>query len=276
MSLPGFIYLNRNLLSFGCGVLLIFGIISGIGAQSVDIREITVRKNRPDEIFHKAATVVSLWISDEVGSFETIIMKDSEIEIFEDNKGFNLIAAHDQAIKAWDKRVKQLAKQNRYVSMGRSRELLSAEGLDEDDGVSGFYLTIESWALPSAGSTTLHVAGTVNYIVALDEQAVEVFSDLIPKEMEIIYIDEYEIEFSDISTSDGIVSFTFYSELPVTDAAFYNSNGKQIADILYTMNGNLVMEMEEEYFNSAIRLVVSYRKTSKLSVRFDEIAGFGL
>ncbi len=42
------------------------------------------------------------------------------------------------------------------------------------------------------------------------------------------------------------------------------------------MNRNPVMELEEEYFNSAVNLVVTYQKTRKLSARFDEIVGLGL
>lgn len=35
----------------------------------------------------QAATKVSLWINDDIGSFELLIMDDSRIEIFEDDKG---------------------------------------------------------------------------------------------------------------------------------------------------------------------------------------------
>ncbi len=122
--------MNRNLISLSFGVLFLFGVITGIGAQTVDLREISVKKNRPDEIFHKAATVISFWITDEVGSFETIIKQDSHITVFEDDRGLNLIAAHYKEITAWEEQAKMLAGNGRYVSMGRSQELLSAVRLE--------------------------------------------------------------------------------------------------------------------------------------------------
>ena len=148
--------------------------------------------------------------------------------------------------------------------------------MDKDEGVSGFYLTVESWALPSSGANTLRIADTINYIVALEEQAEEVFSELIPVETESLHADGFEIKFSDIYTDNGIVNFTIDSDLPVIDAFFYNPNGRQIGEIIYTMNGNLVMELNEEYFNSAVKLELIYLKTKKVRVMFDEIVGLGL
>ena len=261
-------------LSFG--VLFLFGVITGIGAQTVDLQEISVKKNRPDEIFYKASTELVFWICDNVGSFEFMNMEDSRLEIFEDDKGLDLLEAHNKTISSWEEKVSQLADTGRYVSMGRSRDFLSAEGLDEDDGVTGFYLNVESWALPSNGATSLHVAGLINYVVSLEVQEEESFPDIIPVGTTNFYINEYKIEFSDISIDKDIVYFTLNSNLPITDVVFFNKNKDQVSELLYTMNGNPVMEMEEEYFNSALRLVVTYKKTKILFIEFDEIVGLGL
>lgn len=267
--------MNRISSSLSVGIFLIVGIISGLAAQTVEVREIIIKKNRPDEIYYKAAAAVTLWIQDDHGSFERIIMEHSRVDIFEDNLGLNLIKAHGEAIISWEHKVKELAKQNRYVSMSRSHYLLSAEGLDEDEGVSGFYLTLESWALPSKGSSSLHLSGIITYVVALEEQSEETFSELFPVETKNIHIGDYEIEFSDISTNNGMVGFTLYSELPVTDVIFYNSEGEQVSDFLYSMNGNPVMEMPEEYYNSHVSLTIFYKKTMTQSVVFDENVGLG-
>ena len=66
------------------------------------------------------------------------------------------------------------------------------------------------------------------------------------------------------------------SKLPVSNVEFYNSDGVSISEILYTMNGNPVIAMPKVNFDSEVTLVVTYNKTRKLNIKFNEIVGLGL
>jgi len=268
--------INKKILILIHGVFLLFGIIFVLGAQSVEVREISIMKDRPDEIYYQAATKISLWISDNIGSFQFMDMDNSYLEIFEDDQGLDLITSHENAIDAWNKKVKNLAKNGRYVSMSRSHNLLSADGLDEDEGISGFYLNIDSWALPSSATRTLHISGVVSYVVALEEQLEETFFDFIVADNDIIKIDGYRVEFTNISGKNEMVEFTMDSQLPVINVEFYNSNGVSISEILYTLNGNPVIEIPKANFDSKVTLIVTYNKTMELNIKFNKIVGLRL
>jgi len=275
LNLNGFIQLNKNTVFLIIGILLILGIIPLIGAQTFDVREISIKKNRPDEIYYKAATKVSIWVSDDIGSFESLLIDESHIDVFKDDKGFDLIDAHYKAIKAWDEKVANLAKNNTYVSMGRSRELLSAEGLDDNEGATGFYLTVESWTLPAKDSRSLHLAGNVSYLVALHKKNSKIFSEMVFGDTESFQIDDYKVSLSDYSEDDDMCEFAFNSELPIDDAAIYNSDGEKIGGITWRMDGVPYLEIPKDYWNKPVKLEVIYRNLRKLSPSFDETVGLG-
>jgi len=256
-------------------VILSLGMVTALGAQSVEVREISVKKNRPDEIYHRAATKVTFWINDNEGDFNSIVLEDSYLEVFEDDKGTNLIAAHDEAISAWEDKVESLAKKGHYVGFDRTQEFFKPDKFDWDDDVPGFYLDVESWAVPAKGAQTLHIAGKVCYMVALSEVNMEVFSEFILGETKSFRIGENEIRLSDYEDYGDFYNFTLYSDTPLTDIVISNGTEEWIGGVSYTMNGDPVMEIYKEYWNTPVKLEVSYRNLKKLSVSFDETVGLG-
>lgn len=243
-------------------------------AQTVEVREVTVKKDRPDEVFYRAATRVVLWIQDEVGQFESLVGGRSELRRFEDGQGTDLIAAHRQQTRRWEEKVNQLREEGRFVSFGRSRELLSAEEMD-DEGASGFYLTVESWGLPAEGARSLRLSASVPYIAAHEQLRTKSFDDFVFDDTKIIEVGGYGIRPADFSTSESTRQFKLYTNLPVRELRIHSGEGTQIGGIAYTYNGRPVVEMDAAYFDKPVKLVITYQVPQRMEAEFDLRIGLG-
>jgi hypothetical protein len=243
-------------------------------AQTVEVREVSVKKDRPDEIFYRAATRVVLWIRDDVGQFESLVGGRAELRRFEDDRGTDLIAAHREQTRSWKEKVDRLREEGRFVSFGRSRELLSAEEMD-DEGAGGFYLTVESWGLPAEEARSLRLSASVPYITALEERRTKSFEDFVFANTKIIEVEGYGLRPTDFSTSEGTRQFKLYTNLPVRELRIHSPEGTRVGGIAYTFNGRPVVEMDAAYFDKAVKLVVTYQVPQRMEARFDLKIGLG-
>ena len=243
---------------------------------NVSVQEVRVRKNRPDEVFHNAGTSVTFWVQDEAGVFESILTNESGVTQLADDTGTDLIARHEDELVAWREKVARLREEGRFVHMGRSRALYEAEGLDQDEGVVGFYLTVESWALPSEEATSLHVEGEFSYVVATETPARHVFDAINLQETKIVMVDDYGIRPTDFDHEDEMLRFTVWTNLPLTRFEVRDTEGETVGTIIYTMNGRPVVEMPERLFEETVELIVEYREPLERKVRIDEVVDVGL
>jgi hypothetical protein len=251
--------------------------ITNIGPPpTVEVREVRVRRNRPDEVFHEAGTTVVFWVKDEAGVYESILDNESGIDVFEDSTGRDLITAHWDAVDAWGEKVDRLREQGRFVSMGRSRDLYTTDGLDVDDGGSGFYLTVDSWALPAAETRSFRIEGAFTYVLASETVTRTAFDEINLRDTKIVRVAGYGIRPEDFSRSDDMLSFTLYTNLPLTRFEVRDQEGERAGGIIYTMNGRPVVEMPEALFDRQVELVVEYREPIVRRVEISEEVELGL
>lgn len=247
-----------------------------VDASEIEVREVLVRMNRPDEVFHKAATSVTLWVRDGAGEFETLLRHESDITAFQDSSGTDLIAGHSRQIEAWDERVETLRKEGRFVHMGRSRELLSADALESDEGAEGFYLTVESWAIPATDAETLRLAGNLSYVVATDEQRQRVFEEINLADRKIVRIGEWGIRPTDFNTQDGTRRFALSTTLPIEQFEIRSTDGEELGGIVFRLNGRPMVEIPTGVFEQTVHLTVTYRAPLRRTVSFDRQVDVGL
>ena len=259
-----------NLLTISVALLL----STAASAQTVEVREVTVKKDRPDEVFYRAATRVVLWVQDEVGEFESLIGGRAELHRFEDDQGTDLIAAHREQTRRWKEKVDQLRKEGCFVSFGRSRDVLSAEEMD-DEGARGFYLTIESWGIPAKGARSLRLSASIPYIATLEEVRTKTYDDFVFDNTKIIEVEGFGIRPTDFSTSEGIRQFKLYTVLPVRELRIHSKEGSRVGGIVYTLNGRPVVEMDAAYFDKPVKLVITYRVPQRMEAEFDLNIGMG-
>ena len=242
----------------------------------VDVREVSVRKNRPDEVFHEAGVAVTFWVHDEAGTFANLVPGETELRAFADSTGKDLIAGHHAQRRAWNEKVERLRNEGRFVSMGRSTRLLEADELDDDEGAAGFYLTVDSWDLPAPGAETISVTAEVTYVLGGEEEVRDQREDLVLGDTKIISAGEWGVRPTDFNRDDGMIRFTLSSALPLTRFNVYNEAGEQVGSIVYIMNGRPVVEMPESLFDAPIDLLMTYREPIKRSVTIDEQVDVGL
>lgn len=242
----------------------------------IEVREIAVRKNRPDEVFHDAGTSVSFWVNDEAGEFTWILPGDTEVTRFADSEGIDLIAGHERRIRAWEEKVDRLRDEGRFVSMGRTRALYRAERLDAEEGVSGFYLVIESWEVPSPQARSLRVTAEISYNVSTDKIVHEEFEEIDLHDTKIIRWDDYGVRPTDFNRSEGTLSFTLVSELELRRFDVRNADGEVVGGIAYRFNNRPVVEMPEDLFEEPVHLRIEYRVPVRRRVVIDEVIDVGL
>ena len=247
-------------------------------APPVEVREIHVKKDRPDESFPKAGTSLTLWVRDTLGTFSSVVADETTISAFRDDAGTDLIAAHEDAIVAWKEKKKRLKNEGRFVSTSRARELYETEGFGGSfsEGVSGFYLTIESWGLPSSDATALHVEGTVTYVLGLDEMPTKRFSDLVLGETSTLEAEDQTIEVTNSSARNDRQRFRLESPLSIEKFQIRDEQDEEIGSIQMTVNDQPVVDMPKEAYNTPVTVVMTYKKPKIRTVTVDETVSVGL
>jgi hypothetical protein len=244
--------------------------------QSVTVQELRVERDRPDEVFYRAGTTVTFRIVDEAGPFETIVDSESDITVFRDDTGTDLLTAHRKAVVAWERRVEELRSEGRFVSMGRDRGIMRAESFESDADVTGFYLTVESWGLPGDSAARLHVEGELRYLVSTDERISKELEGVDLRSLKQAELEGYPIRLREKSRQDGQFRITVYTDLPMTGFVVENADGEEIGGIRMTMNGRPIVSLPAKAASAPVNVTLIAQKPLRRTLELSKSVAPGL
>jgi hypothetical protein len=255
--------------------LLLLMSVPALG-QSVTVQELRVQRDRPDEVFYRAGTTVTFRIVDEAGPFETILDGKSDITVFRDDAGTDLLTAHRKAVVAWERRVEELRSEGRFVSMGRDRDIVRAERFESDAELTGFYLTVESWGVPRASAESVHVKGELQYLVSTNERISKELEGVDLRSLQQTELGGYQIRLRDKSRQDGQYRMTLYTDLPLTGFVVRNEDGEEIGGIRMTMNGRPIVSLPAQAASGPVNVTLIAKKPLRRTLELSKSVTPGL
>lgn len=252
-------------------------------AQEVIISSITSSFTQPNNEFTYDQLKIELLALEERGNSQIDREKSSVIKMI-DNKGKDLVAAHQEGSKKLKAQMDALEAKGSSKSIGNDYDQIGVSNSgDYFAGPRGVAFKVSSLGLPSKDASSVHVIARLVYLVPGTEvmkQNVDVTNLKKGTKIELTHA-ESMVSYIDINTQKKRVTIEFGGTAEITAVEILDENQKTIATSSESWGkvnaegstddfGNL-----EKMANGKYTLVLTYRKLSEVVVDIDKTISLG-
>ncbi|MCT8339973.1 hypothetical protein MG296_07895 [Flavobacteriaceae bacterium TK19130] len=261
---------------------LIFCVVTSF-SQEVEVVRMEVERGIPGESFSNNKIAIDFWVK--AADFNAVDGATTELLEFKDDTGRDLIAAHEEAIAAYEAESKRLAEQGRYRFTTRTDGLLPLDQWKKMYDTIGFKAVLKTeMALPDSNASKVYVKMKVGYSKSdgnaeAKEKTVTVASLYENPTVELLGTKVKLMDNSSMTRNDE--KFIFYQFPPNETPVSIIDVQPYVVDEMYRkdMQGNgasaefLVKEGDNQ---QPITLKITYREVEKKSITIDRWITVGL
>lgn len=261
--------------------------ISAIGhftiAQKVVPVKLEIEREIPGETFPNTAFKLEFWIQDQ-NKFISIETDNSEILLFEDDLGTNILKEHQNAI---DK--KEQEEQEGYMDYHiKNKSVIDFENSRYITGAIGFKLLLSSLALPAQNAKELHIKGMIAYLtedLSKPEQSIVIKGFIPDNEVADWQGNSIAIFKNGSSSSDDNnernIGYSIHNKdigVAVKQIDIIDDAGNIINNIgyIYMDQGDLNFYLSENIISSPLNLKFTFTPLKSVSLPIDSSVSIGL